>query len=79
MTAIKGNAYELIEKLSDDKVVYIVNIMKDLDSLFNGAEPDDEKMQAYENLKKYRRPLDKELDYKEELAIALAEKYESIG
>lgn len=79
MTAIKEKAFELIERLPDDKVVYIVNIMRDLDSLFNGTEPNDEKMLAYENLKKYRRPSDKELDYKEELAKALEEKYESIG
>ena len=42
--------------MPDDKVVYIVNIMENLDSLFNGTEPDEEKMQAYDNLKKYRRP-----------------------
>ena len=56
MSAIKEKAFELIEKMPDDKVVYIVNIMENLDSLFNGTEPDEEKMQAYENLKKYRRP-----------------------
>ncbi|MBS6763797.1 MAG: hypothetical protein KH304_09505 [Clostridium sp.] len=56
MPAIKEKAFELIEKMPDDKVVYIVNIMENLDSLFNGTEPDEEKMQTYENLKKYRRP-----------------------
>ena len=48
MPAIKEKAFELIEKMPDDKVVYIVNIMENLDSLFNGTEPDEEKMQAYE-------------------------------
>ncbi len=34
MTQIKETAIELINRLPDDKIVYIINILKDLERLF---------------------------------------------
>lgn len=79
MTAIKEKAVKLIEKLPDDKIVYIVNIMEDLAILFHDTQDDKQRLQAYENLKKYKRGSSIPLDYKEELAKAMEEKYENIG
>lgn len=49
MTAIKEQAIRLIEKIPDEQVVYIVNILKNIDKL-NGSKEDELKksMEAYQ-------------------------------
>lgn len=80
MTQIKKRAFDIIQKLPDDKVVFVVRILEGLEGLCRSQE--DEKsvsQRAYQNLQKYRKEGLQEVDYKAELEQALEEKYEGIS
>ncbi len=82
MTQIKERAFEMIQELPDDKVVYIVEILKGLIGLYgdNKIEIKDlsEQQKALEGLKKYRGRVSADINEKEELAKAREEKYANI-
>lgn len=66
MSIMQEKAYEMIKRFSDDKLP---------------ADNDDSmtvEQKACEDLQQFRRCSDIEIDYKEELAQALEEKYASI-
>jgi hypothetical protein len=75
MTAIKEQAIELINGLSDEKIYYLVNFIKAFDKGEAGA---DEPLKAYQELQQYRKKGTEDRDYKAELYSALGEKYESL-
>ncbi|MBT9776877.1 UDP-N-acetylenolpyruvoylglucosamine reductase [Clostridium sp. MCC353] len=81
MTVIKEQAIELIKRLPDDKVFYVVSILEGLEGLYSEREEirltDSQK--AYQSLQNLRKKGTAELDYKAELIQALEEKYESLG
>ncbi len=80
MTQIKERAFNIIQKLPDDKMIFVVSILEGLEGLCISQE--DEKsvsQRAYQDLQKYRKEGRQEVDYKAELEQALEEKYESIG
>lgn len=86
MTALELKAINMIGKLSEDKISYIVNIMEDLskggtdDKASNKGEIElSDAMQAVLNLQKYRKKGTKVIDYKEELSEILEERYASLG
>lgn len=81
MTVIKEQAIEMIKKLPDDKVIYVVNILEGLEGLYAGNEEQalSKSQIAYQTLQHLRRRGTKDIDYKSELAEALEEKYESLG
>ena len=80
MTQIKERAMNIIQRLPDDKVIFVVNILEGLEGLCINQENNKTIAQlAYQDLQKYRKEGAGETDDKEELAQALEEKYESLG
>lgn len=81
MTVIQQHAMEIIERLSDDKMYYVVNILESIEGLASetGSEELTKSQKAYQNFQRFRKSGSVERDYKEELHKALEEKYESIS
>ena len=71
MTSLRKDAFELLEKMPEDKLTFIIQIMRGVDGLYKNDE--DERNQAFERLESMRRKVDT-LDYEAELA-AYREKY----
>lgn len=71
MTDVKEKAIELINELSDDKIVYIIQILQSLKGLHGQADSvmsnELDKEKAFETLEKLRKKIP-ELDYDKELA-----------
>lgn len=82
MTDVKEKAIELITELSDDKVVYIIQILKSLKGLYGQTDStmsnDWDKEKAFESLEKLRKKIP-ELDYEKELAESREERYANIN
>lgn len=70
MTKIKKRAVEMLEELPDDKVVYVIEILKGLKGLYGDTvtktdEPTESQM-AFEGLKKYKGRVPVDIDEKDE-------------
>lgn len=82
MTDVKVKAIELINELSDDKVIYIIQILQSLKGLYGQADStisnNLDKEKAFESLEKLRKKIP-ELDYDKELAEAREERYANIN
>lgn len=81
MTVIQEQAVEIIRNMPDEKIYYVINILKGIDGLYPDKEEYGiEKSQAaYENLQRFRKPGITDRDYKAELAKAWKEKYKGAG
>ena len=81
MTVIQQHAMEIIERLPDDKMRYVVNILESIEGLASETESAEltKSQKAYQNFQHFRKSSSVERDYKEELHEALEEKYESIS
>ena len=81
MTMIQQQAMEIIERLPDEKMYYVINILKNIEGLASetGSEELTKSQKAYQNFQRFRKSSSVERDYKEELHRALEEKYESIS
>jgi hypothetical protein len=75
MTAIKKQAIELIDGLSDEKIYCLVNFIKAFDKDEPGAN---ESLRAYQEIQKYRKKGAVDRDYRAELYSALEDRYEDI-
>lgn len=81
MSEIRQQAIEMIEKMPEEKIYYIIDMLKKME------EPKDEPKQegltkaqiAFRELAKYRVQWDSDRDYREELYEALEEKYASLN
>ncbi len=73
MTTLQKDAIELIQRMSEEKLLAIIQIMRLFDNS-NSLELVNEKAAAFETLEKLRRPIP-ELDEKKELAKWRDEKY----
>lgn len=81
MSMIQEKAYEMIKRLPDDKVYYIVRLLEGLEGLVSSVSDDvsaSVEQKAYEDLQQFRKCSNVEIDYKKELMEALEEKYASI-
>lgn len=80
MTVMQERAFEMIKRLPDDKVYYIVRMLEGIEGLIpeNVMEVSTAEQKAYENLQRFRECSDVEIDYKAELMQALEDKYEGI-
>lgn len=72
MTSLRKDAFELLEKMPEDKLTFIIQIMQGVDGIYKNDE--DERDQAFERLERMRRKADN-LDYEAELAAYREEKY----
>ena len=73
MTALRESAIELIKKVPEEKLYYVVQIINGVTRLY-GTETSDVKAQAFDNLEQLRRK-SPELDYEAELDDYRKEKY----
>ncbi len=73
MTALRKNAMDLLEKMPEDKLYYIFQIMQGVNGLY-GAETQLAKDKAFEELECLRRKVP-ELDCDKELENYREEKY----
>lgn len=80
MTQMKERAVEMIRRMPDDNMLYVVNILQNLEAMSVNKDTDKEQaMEAFQNLLKYRGRLPQDFDEDKELAEALEEKYDNIG
>jgi hypothetical protein len=89
MTPVKEKTLELIKRMPDEQVLYVFNILNNIEELrhgLNSPQPPikmgpilSDKQKAYQNLLKYAGTLPADFDYVKELAEAKEEKYGPIG
>lgn len=77
MTVIKEQAIEMIKRLPDDKVFYVVNILEGLEGLYdeNQETGPSDSQRAYDSFQCLRGRGAVDIDYRVELAQALEEKF----
>ena len=68
MTVMQERAFEMIKRLPDDKVYYIVRMLEGIEGLIpeNVMEVSTAEQKAYENLQRFRKCSDVEIDDKYE-------------
>ena len=80
MTRIKERAVEMIQRMPDDDMFYVINILQNLEEMTANKNADRERaLEALQDILKYRGRLPKDFDADEELAKAREEKYGNIG
>ncbi|MCM1182024.1 MAG: dihydrodipicolinate reductase [Roseburia sp.] len=80
MTQMKEKAVELIRRMPDDNMLYVINILQNLEAMTADKASDREQaMDAYQDILKFKGRLPKDFDADKELAEAMEEKYGSIG
>lgn len=73
MTALRKDAMDLLERMPEDKLYFIIQIMEGVNGLY-GTEPERVREQAFEQLEKLRRKAP-QIDYERELETYREEKY----
>ena len=80
MTQLKERAVEMIQRMPEEKMFYVMNILQNLEGLATDKNTDKEQaMAAFEDIMKYRGRLPVDFDADRELAEAREEKYGHIG
>ncbi len=76
MTVMQEQAIEMIKNMSDDKIYYVVSILRGIEGLSAAKEEADltKAQRAYENIQHFRRMGLCDRDYKKELREAMEEK-----
>ena len=79
MTSLRKDAIELLEQIPEDKLVFVIQIMKGVKGLYTEENTHDKEM-AFQRLEKLRKKVS-DIDYDKELNEYREEKYgyESIG
>ena len=86
MSALRKQAVEMLQTVPEDKITYVIYILKGLNGFWadEGARTEkrpakqadrSEALAAWENFKKYNGFIDADIDVKAELAKARDEKY----
>lgn len=78
MTAVKKEAMNLIEKMPDDQVVFIIRFIKDKRWMQQKKAVPTKEQKALDNLEKYFGRIEEPIDIKADLEDGLVKKYESI-
>ena len=81
MTMMKERAVELIKKMPDERIYYLLHMLEDMEALLNGDRGDalTESQTAFQELQKYRKPRMNLIDDKAELHKAWEEKYAGVN
>lgn len=79
MTQIKEKTIEMINRLPEEKMIYVFNILQNIEAMATDEKKTDEEnsKDAFETLLMYSGVLKEDIDYKAELREARIEKYES--
>ncbi|MCM1212475.1 MAG: UDP-N-acetylenolpyruvoylglucosamine reductase [Blautia sp.] len=79
MTMLQEKAVDMISRMSEEKLYYVVQLLESVEGLAENIENDKTPAQkALEDLQRFRKRSDVEIDYKAELAKAREEKYAGI-
>ena len=80
MTVMKERAIDMISRMPEEKLYYVIQLLESVEGLsenmIKGAKTPAQK--ALEDLQRFRKRSDVEIDYKNELAKAREEKYANI-
>lgn len=80
MTRIKERAVEMIQRMPEDDMLYVINILQNLEEMAANKDTDREQaMTAFQDILKYRGRLPEDFDADKALAEAREEKYGNIG
>lgn len=80
MTRIKEKAVEMIQRIPEENMSYVINILQNLEEMIADKNADKKQaMSAFENIMKYRGRLPADFDADKELAEAREEKYGHIS
>ena len=80
MTRIKEKAVEMIQRMPDDDMFYVINILQNLEEMTARKDTEREQvMAAFQDILKYRGRLPEDFDADRELAEAREEKYGNLG
>ena len=72
MTLFREQAIQILDTVPDDKMFYVINMLKNLQGLLS---PVSERKKAWSDFQQYRGIITQEIDEKSELAAARDEKY----
>lgn len=77
MTVMKERAIAMITRMPEEKLYYIVQLLESIEGLSENRVKGEKTpaQKALEDLQRFRRQSDVEIDYKAELASAREEKY----
>lgn len=80
MTQMKERAVELIERIPDEKMFYVINILQNLEEMSSNRPADKKQtMETLQNVLKFSGRLPEDFDADKELQEAREEKYGNIG
>ena len=80
MTQMKERAVELIERIPDEKMFYVINILQNLEEMSSNRPADKKQaMEALQNILTFSGRLPADFDADKELEEAREKKYGSIG
>ena len=80
MTQMKERAVELIERIPDEKMFYVINILQNLEEMSSNRPADKKQaMEALQNILKFSGRLPADFDADKELEEAREKKYGNIG
>ena len=79
MTMLKERAVDIIRRMPEEKLFYVVQLLESVEELSENTKKDGMTLEqiALEDLQRFRKKRDVEIDYKAELAEAREEKYAS--
>jgi hypothetical protein len=78
MSPMKETAIRLIQEIPDDKIAYVLHVIRGINGLHKTpSTTDGDRMKAYSSLQKFRGAIPSDFDYAKELAESRAERYES--
>lgn len=80
MTVMKERAIDMISRMPEEKLYYVVQLLESVEGLSENTEKGVKTPQqrALEDLQRFRKRSEVEIDYKAELAKAREEKYAGI-
>ena len=80
MTVMKEKAIDLINRMPEEKLYYIIQLLESVEGLSENMtkQVKTPERRALEDLQRFRKRSDVEIDYKVELAKAREEKYADI-
>ena len=80
MTQMKERAVELIERMPDDNMFYVINILQNIEEMSSNRTTDKKQvMEALQNILKFSGRLPEWFDADRELERAREERYGNIG
>lgn len=79
MTVIKERAVEMIKRIPEDNMMYVINILQNLEAMSSNKEKDKQKAQkALADILNMEKKLPEDFDPVRELQEARVEKYDSL-